>query len=316
MSTNKPVVTPCSTARLPHLSWFMAFKAVADRQSFTEASRDLHLTQPAISQQVAKLEALLKTKLFFRTSRTVSLTEEGKRLYDKIDMPINTLLNVVDEFHAHSDYYTLHIETEPVFSRQVVSQLLPQFLGRHPNLLVAQMLTTQHLDFLPQTELAIKWGESHWEGFDSQFLCGLDYVPVCSPEYLAKHPLNSLADLNKAVLIHDRDTTDWQYWLKYYPVPGLDLQKGHVASECNVVMSLAMSGLGVALCAYQQIQEHLADGTLVLPFPEHKVRHSRAYYILTRKNKPLSPEAVSFVQFMHEAMLSASQPGLYRDTID
>lgn len=306
-------VTHASIARLPHLSWFMAFKAVADRQSFTEASRDLHLTQPAISQQVAKLEALLKTKLFYRTSRNVSLTEEGRRLYDKIDLPMNALLNVVDEFHAHSDYYTLHIETEPVFSRQVVSRLLPQFLGRHPNLLVAQMLTTQHLDFLPQTELAIKWGESHWEGFDSQFLCGLDYVPVCSPAYLERHPMHSLTDLSKAVLIHDRDSTDWQYWLKYYPVPGLDLQKGHVASECNVVMSLAMSGLGVALCAYQQIQESLSDGSLVMPFPEHKVRHSRAYYILTRKNKPLSPQAINFVRFMQEAMLAAPQPAALLD---
>ena len=69
-------------------------------------------------------------------------------------------------------------------------------------------------------------------------------------------------------------------------------------------MSLAMSGLGVAVCAYQQIQEELADGRLVMPFPELKVRHQRAYYILTRKNKSLSPQAHSFMQFVREAMLS------------
>ncbi|MGS0679965.1 LysR family transcriptional regulator [Shewanella sp. 125m-7] len=293
-----------ASARLPQLSWFMAFKAVADKQSFTEASRELCLTQSAISQQVAKLEAVLRTKLFYRGGRQIQLTEDGQRLLLQITQPIQELMGVVDGFHNNAEHYTLHIEMEPVFSRQVVSKLLPKFLAQYPTLLVGQMLTTNHFDFLPQTELAIKWGDGDWEGFDSQFLCSLDYVPVCSPEYLKRNPLTVPADLANASIIHDRDNFDWKYWLNYYPVAKLELQKCHYASESQVVMSLAMSGLGIAVCAYQQIQEQLADGSLVMPFPELKVRHQRAYYILTRKNKSLSPQAQSFMQFVREAVLN------------
>ena len=105
---------------------------------------------------------------------------------------------VVDGFRNNADHYTLHIEMEPVFSRQVASKLLPKFLAQHPKLFVGQMLTTNHFDFLPQTELAIKWGDGDWEGFDSQFLCSLDYVPVCWPEYLKRKPLTVTADLADA----------------------------------------------------------------------------------------------------------------------
>lgn len=285
-------------SRVPHLSWFMAFKAVADRQSFTLASRDLHLTQPAISQQVSKLENLLKTKLFFRSSRKVAMTEDGQRLYDKIDMPFNAFVNIVDEFNEKSNRYNLNIETEPVFSRLFISKYLAGYLNAHDNVLIRQVLTTHHLDFLPETELAIKWGEGRWEGFDAQFLFGLNYIPVCSPQYLKENMLTTASDLAKAVLIHERDTTDWQYWHKHYPVQGMDINNGHVAGESNVVMSMAIAGLGVALCGYELAKEHLERNNLVLPFPELHVRHHKAYYILTRKNTQLSKEAVSFINFL------------------
>ncbi|WP_064605002.1 LysR substrate-binding domain-containing protein [Photobacterium sp. J15] len=299
---DSPSSSPHSS-RVPHLSWFMAFKAVADRQSFTLASRDLHLTQPAISQQVSKLESLLKTKLFFRTSRKVVMTEDGKRLYEKIEMPFNTLLNIVDEFNEKSNTYNLNIETEPVFSRLFISKSLPRFLNHHDYVLVRQVLTTHHLDFLPETELAVKWGDGRWEGFDAQFLFGLNYVPVCSPQYAEENQLVTSSDLSKAVLIHERDTTDWQYWQKHYPIQGMDIKKGHVAGESDVVMSMAIAGLGVALCGYELVKEHIENNSLIMPFPELRVRHHRAYYILTRKNTQLTKEAVSFIKFLHQIVI-------------
>ncbi|RJX68433.1 LysR family transcriptional regulator [Vibrio sinensis] len=290
-------------SRVPHLAWFMAFKAVADRQSFTLASRDLHLTQPAVSQQVSKLESLLKTKLFFRSSRKVIMTEDGQRLYDQIDMPFNALLNVVDEFHDKSNSYNLNIETEPVFSRLFISQYLPGFLKQLDYVLVRQVLTTHHLDFLPETELAIKWGEGRWEGFDAQFLFGLNYVPVCSPQYAQENNLLAPSDLAKAVLLHERDSSDWKYWHKHYPIQGMDTKKGHVAGESDVVMSMAMAGLGVALCGQELVQQHLESNTLIMPFAEMHVRHHRAYYILTRKNSQLSKEAVAFIKYLHAQII-------------
>ena len=289
---------------MPHLAWFLAFKAVAERQSFTLASRDLHLTQPAVSQQVAKLEALLKTKLFFRSPRKVELTEDGQRLYRKIELPFNALLNIVDDFHEHSDNYILNIESEPVFSRIVITKQLPHYLKHHQHVRVRQVLTTHHLDFLPETELAIKWGQGHWPGFDAKFLYGLHYVPVCSPKYQADLGLVDPEDLTRATFIHERDGSDWQYWLKHYPVIGLDTLSGHVAGESDVVTAMAMEGLGVALCGYELVREHLEQGALVMPFPELKVLHHKAYYILTRQEQPISREALDFIRSLDEVILN------------
>lgn len=293
--------------RVPHFSWFQAFIVVAKKQSFTLASCELHLSQSAISQQVAKLETLFNSKLFFRDTKQVTLTEAGEKLLAQIEGPFNSLLNAVEVFQQESCSYRLNIEAEPVLSRILISPQLPQFLSCNPDILLRQALTTHHFDFMPETELAIKWGDGKWDGFDAQFLCSLDYVPVCSPEYRDKLALSSLENLHRATLLHERDYTDWIYWLKYYPEANLNIQKGHVAGESDVLMSMTMAGLGVSLCGYELIQEHLDSKRLVLPFPELTVRHHKAYYILTHSHAELSPAAKNFIAFLHDIVLMKIQ---------
>ncbi|MEC4725507.1 LysR family transcriptional regulator [Shewanella sp. D64] len=292
-----------SLLRTPHFAWLLAFKSVAEKQSFTLASRELHLTQPAVSQQVAKLESLFNVKLFFRDSKKVVLTEAGEQLLSQIETPFNRLMKVVETFQKVSDSCLLNIETEPVFSRVLISPELPKFLEENPQILFRQVLTTHHLDFLSETEVAIKWGDGKWDGVDAQFLCGLEYVPVCSPEYKAKMNISSLEDLNRTTLIHERDYNDWKHWLKYYPVAGLNLDQGHVIGESDVVMSMAVSGIGVALCGYDLIKEHLQSKKLIMLFPDLKVRHHKAYYILTRRHHELSAQSKLFIAFLHQIVL-------------
>ena len=289
--------------RMPLLSWVLAFKTVAERGSFTIAARDLHLTQPSISQRITKLESLLKTQLLLRNSKKVELTESGKVLLKQIYQPINELFSILESYNQIQTRKQLIIETEPVWNRVVLTPRLPEFLLDNPEIVLNQTHTTHHLDFSLGTELAIKWGDGYWQDFDAQFLSSLDYLPVCSPEYMHNNNIRQLEDLSRVRILHERDYSDWLYWLKYYPCEHINLNNGHIVGESNILMSLATSGIGVALCGYDLVKEHIESGVLVSPLPDLKVRHYKAYYILTRKNDSLSEHAKNFIKFLHQITL-------------
>src|SRR5699024_12360374 len=73
------------------------FIEVAETLSFTKASKNLYVSQPGISQQIHLLEAQLGVKLHNRTTRNVTLTEEGKLLYNKTVPSINPVKGTMDE---------------------------------------------------------------------------------------------------------------------------------------------------------------------------------------------------------------------------
>jgi LysR family glycine cleavage system transcriptional activator len=290
--------------RIPQLSWLLAFKSVAENSSFTSAARELRLTQSAISQRIAKLEDLLKTTLFFRNSKKVELTDSGKMLLENIQSPFDEILEVLESYRHNRINKNLIIETEPVWNRVVLSPELPKFLSQNQDIVFRQTLTTHHLDFSVGTELAIKWGEGLWEGVDAQFLSGLDYYPVCSPDFMKDNHITSIDDLAHVKILHERDYSDWRFWLKYHPCKGINLSTGHIVGESNILMQLAISGVGVALCGYTLVKEFLDSGQLVLPLPQLKVRHHKAYYILTKKNHKLSEPAKLFIDFVNEITLN------------
>ncbi|MDG1642551.1 LysR family transcriptional regulator [Klebsiella huaxiensis] len=292
--------------RVPQLSWLLAFKSVVEHASFTHAARDLSLTQSAVSQRIAKLEDLMRTQLFFRNSKRVELTDAGRMLLDQIQSPFDEILDVLESYNQGLASKSLVIETEPVWNRVILSPELPRFLSRHKDIIFRQTLTTHHLDFSVGTELAIKWGEGVWPGFDAQYLSGLDYYPVCSPAYMQQNNLSSIEDLARVQILHERDYSDWRFWLKYHPCKGINLNGGHIVGESNILMQLAISGVGVALCGITLVREYLDSGLLVLPFPELKVRHHKAYYILTRKNHKLSEQARMFTDFVNDFTLNKS----------
>ncbi|OAT49135.1 LysR family transcriptional regulator [Providencia heimbachae] len=290
--------------RIPQLSWLLTFKCVAENGSFTFAARELRLTQSAISQRIAKLEDLLKAQLFFRNSKKVELTESGKMLLEQVQAPFDQIIEVLKNYHQNPTSKYLIIETEPVWNRVILSPELPSFLAQNQDIIFRQTLTTHHLDFSIGTDLAIKWGEGSWDEFDAQFLSSMDYYPVCSPEFMKRHDISEISDLANVKVLHERDYSDWNYWLKYHPCEGINLNTGHIVGESDILMQLAIAGIGVALCGYPLVREYIKSGQLVLPLPHLKVRHNKAYYILTKKNRKLSEQAKSFIHFVNSLTLN------------
>ncbi|RQR24555.1 LysR family transcriptional regulator [Burkholderia sp. Bp9143] len=285
--------------RLPHLSLLLAFKTVAEEGSFTRAADILHLSQSAVSQQVVRLEEALGVQLFVRSTRAVSLTSAGNELLNDIRGAFEQLVTAFDRCARKGEAPTLHVEAEPVLSAFWLTPRLRQFTQRYPGLQIKLLLTTHRVEFPREVELAIKWGDGHWPGFESEFLMGLNYAPVCCPTLMkGTKALLEPSDLRHQQLLHDRSHDDWERWQKQFPNVQLCFERGHIVTDSNVLAQMAVEGHGVALCALELIEPQLRRGELVTPFPDMTMRHWHAYHILTRRHQALSEVATQFIGWL------------------
>ncbi|WP_287814686.1 LysR substrate-binding domain-containing protein [Pseudomonas sp.] len=300
---------PLAPARLPQLTLLLAFKTVAEQGSFTRAARILHLSQSAVSQQIVKLEEALDAQLFIRSTRLVTLTVAGRNLLDETSGPFDDLVKAFDRCARTQDRLSLHIETEPVLSAFWLTPRLREFTKNFINLDLEQTLSSKRVEFSGDIDLAIKWGKADWPGFQSEYLLGLDYVPVCSPLLLeGRYSLSDPANMIYHPLLHDRSVDDWVNWGRAYPDVPIKTEGGHIVSDSNVLTELAIEGHGVALCGLELIQRPLRNGDLVIPFPDMMMRHPLGYYLLTRKTQRLSDVALQFVEWVKkQAQLTENQ---------
>jgi LysR family cyn operon transcriptional activator len=141
---------------LRHLNYFLA---VAQYQSFTRAARALHVSQPALSQQVRQLEEHLGAQLFDRTGRLVRLTDAGEVYLRYARQALQDLEEGRRALHDVSDLSrgSLRVAVAPTFTSYLIGPLVEAFYRRYPTvrLVVQEMLQERVETQLVEDELDI-----------------------------------------------------------------------------------------------------------------------------------------------------------------
>lgn len=118
----------------PPLSALRGFEAAARLGSFHQAAEELHLTQSAISQQIRSLEAFLEQPLFFRTGRSVTLTDAGHDLFSTAQVMLQQLAVGIRRLDQYRKPNQLIVNTTPAFARHWLTPRLGEFNQRHPQI--------------------------------------------------------------------------------------------------------------------------------------------------------------------------------------
>lgn len=116
----------------PPLSALRGFEAAARLGSFHQAAEELHLTQSAISQQIRSLEAFLEQPLFFRTGRSVALTDAGHDLFSTAQVMLQQLAVGIRRLDQYRKPNQLIVNTTPAFARHWLMPRLGDFNRQHP----------------------------------------------------------------------------------------------------------------------------------------------------------------------------------------
>ncbi|WP_347901714.1 LysR substrate-binding domain-containing protein [Pseudomonas purpurea] len=284
--------------RLPPLPALHTFLITAQCCNFTRAAEQLHITQGAVSRQIAGLEHHLGYALFQRQARGLSLTAEGLEWLPRIQQVFGLLGETVEHIGARRE--TLQLKAPTCVMRWLLPQLL-QWQKEHPQVPVELTTTVQHgVDFgREQFDAAVMYGAPPDNSLLALHLFDEQLTPVCSPPLLdGPVPLHTPQDLENHLLLHPtRDQRDWKTWLNAAGVNLGNRTRGQQFETLDLAMSMASQGTGVAIGDWSLIGEDLSAGRLVMPF-ELKVKTGLGYYLVFAQKPEPSPPLRELLEWL------------------
>ena len=263
--------------RLPPLPALHTFWVTAQCCNFTRAAEHLHITQGAVSRQVAGLESQLGYALFQRQARGLSLTEEGREWLACAQQVFGLLADAVE--HIGDRRRTLQLKASTCVMRWLLPRLL-QWQKERPDVPVELTTTVAYnVDFRRETfDAAVIYGPIAEQSAEARHLFDERLTPVCVPGLLGS--LRTPQDLQHQVLLHPtRDERDWTLWLKAANACLSDPIQRHHFETLDLAMTVASQGSGVAMGDSALIGEDLRAGRLAMPF-ELRVSTGMGYFLV------------------------------------
>lgn len=297
--------------RVPPLNPLKVFEAVARTENLTGAAHELHVTQSAVSRQIAVLESYLGVDLLRRQRHGVSLTRVGRTFADQIVPAFAVIANATEELLGDSDASVLKVRTYTTFAVKWLIPRLPDFQKVGSGIEVRLSTAVPDVDFDRDTvDLAIQFGSGQWPNTQADFLFPDRIEPVCSPRFLAqhapdhKHP-ESL--LRQRLLVSHYRRKDWDDWLEANALSAMCADTVRMSFGSSVLtLQAAVDGLGIAIGQTRLISSDLEKGLLVRPFSQSRwlaTSSERAYYLL----RPLHQRETRKTRLFREWLLQTIQ---------
>ncbi|MEO7245574.1 MAG: LysR substrate-binding domain-containing protein [Rubrivivax sp.] len=293
---NRPRHRPLSIGAL------RAFEAVARRLGFGSAAEELHLTQPAVSRQIHKLEDELGTPLFLRGTRHVELTGAGSALLRSVAPLIDRLDAAVHQIRTSQTRSHVGIATFASLASLWLIPRLAAFQAQAPEMDIRISASDALADPEdPEIDLALRYGLPRSAPPDAVRLFDEVLTPVAAPSLLQRQPLRDVGDLARHTLLEEDDHRpsaeylSWQHWLKLNAPPRLEPRGWVYLNYTYQQIQAALSGQGLALARMAMVVEPLARGELVEPFgAAGRVRVPHAYWLLRWAGRRERPELAAF----------------------
>ncbi|NID04649.1 LysR family transcriptional regulator [Luteibacter jiangsuensis] len=257
--------------RPDNLSHLAAFAAVARHASFRKAGAELTLTTSAISYAIRSLEERLGVVLFHRTTRSVSLTEAGQRLLERLEpalADVGEALEEMNNFRA-TPAGTLRINMPRVTAQLLLPGLLPRFLALYPDIHFEAVDNDGLIDIVALGfDAGIRFHEQVPEDMIAVPMGGQQRgACVASPDYIARHGVPEHPnDLFQHDCIRFRFPSGRLYkWEFEQGSKKLELDvRGRVTfGDLRLALDAAVAGIGFTLVLDEQVTELVEQGRLV-----------------------------------------------------
>jgi DNA-binding transcriptional LysR family regulator len=281
-----------------------AFVRVGETGSFSAVAREAKLSQSAVTRQIAQLEQHFGVRLFHRTTRRLSLTDDGQALLSHA----RHLLDAADEMEAalgqqsKSPMGLVRVGTS-VAGGLFLAARLPGLLARHPGLKVELVIRDQFSDMVEERlDLAWRSGDIADASLVARQVGNLGRAVVAAPIYLERHGAPSTpADLAAhSCLIHATapDADIWRFTGPDGPV-AVQVSGGLLANDSEALHRAARAGHGVALLSEIQVFDDLRSGRLFRLLTEYPSQLLPVHIVYpSRRN--LAPRTRVVMDFMVE----------------
>ncbi len=242
------------------------FLAVARTGSFAGAARQLQVAPSVVTKRVNQIEWALKTTLFERTTRHVSLTAAGRRFLPAVQQAVADVDDIFSVARHASDSLHGHLRVKVPTSLAVmhVGHMLNGFQRQHPGVTLEVIALDRVVNPVDEAfDLAITVVPSSFGGVIDEPLCPLQRVACASPGYLLRrgHPQHP-GDLSDHDLLHFLPSgSHWAFDSATGSI-AVEVRPQFSTNEAQLLLAAALNGNGVAVLSEYLIAEHLAAGRL------------------------------------------------------
>lgn len=283
------------------------FVYVAEYENFTRAAKELGISTAQVSRQISALEKRLNIKLLYRTTRKVSLTEEGRVFYqhcrgvlDGLDAAEQAVSNLQSKPQGK-----IKLTAPVTYGEQQLLPIINDFMVQYSNIKVTAFLSNQKIDLIEGGyDLAVRIGKLSDSTMMAKKLSRRTNFVCASPAYLDKHGIpHSLSELSQHnCLLGTRD-----YWR--FIESGKQGNKernlrvfGSVQyNSGHSLVDAALKGLGIVQLPDYYVQQYLASDELVSLLDNHREPEESIWAIYPH-NRHLSPKIRLLVDYLAERL--------------
>lgn len=258
------------------LSGVTVLMAVVEAGSMARAAQALGLTSSGVGRAIARLEKQVGVRLLERTTRTMTLTDEGRRFYEEVGPHLDGIEQAAMTAAGAAGVVRgrLRVNVDPFFSRVVLAAQVVTFLNRHPDVRV-ELIMRDHVGDLVADgfDLAMRFGEPPSGSLVARKLIETRILTVAAPDFVArygrpKHP-SEVARL-PCIDFYDAANTrpyEWEFRRGREVVPVSPASRLMV-SDVGAMLSACEAGVGIAQIMQLGSRDLLAEGRLVELFPD------------------------------------------------
>ena len=284
------------------LELYRVFYVVAKNKHMTKASEELHISQPAISQSIKKLEDALGGTLFLRSNKGMELTEEGKMFYEYVKGALELINNAENEFTSFKDLSKgeIKIGCSTTLTKLILLDTLKDFNKDYPNINIniTNDLTSNlindlklgKLDFVIFNESNIKETNLNLEKIKE-----LKQGFIYNPEFY-KDEVNNFEELNKMPLLLQKEESNSRKLLDYITLqnsvklkPKMEVVSQELITEfVNIGLGVGFVSIDLALRNHNNIKELKINEKI----PNINV------YLATNKSISLTFASKTFIKYL------------------
>ncbi|MBI6559714.1 LysR family transcriptional regulator [Pseudomonas syringae] len=274
------------------LDLLRAFEVAARLRSFTAAALELGTTQPAVSQQIKRLEEQLATRLFDRIYRGIELTDAGEVLFSHVQAGLQSIDSGLIAITEHHQHEVLQVATDFAFAAYWLMPRLHRFHKVNPDVDVSLVTSERtHSMLRADIDVAVLFGDGRFKQGQSHWLFSEEVFPVCSPQLLAGRqtplPNDALCDFP---LLHLRgeNINNWFDWAGVFRA--LDIPQAPAPGQLRfdnytLLIQAAIGGQGIAIGWKHLVDDLLDQGLLCRPIAGAAISGQGYYVVLPQRKR-------------------------------
>jgi DNA-binding transcriptional LysR family regulator len=293
------------------LSGVTVLMAIVEAGTIARAAEALGLSPSAVSRALSRLEQRVGARLLARTTRSLMLTDEGRRFYQQVGPHLTGIEEAAIEASGSTNRVRgrLRVNIDPYFSRIVVSGHLAAFLARYPDVSAELIMRDSVGDLVADGfDLALRFGEPPAGSFVARKLIETRVLTVASPAYIKahgrpRHPKD--IETRDCIDFYDAANArayEWEVRRKNEVLP-LRVKGRLLVSDSGTLIGACEAGAGIAQILELGCAQLLESGRLVELFPEWSDERFPLYAIYpSRLHRAAKVRA--FIEFCLEIMTS------------